>query len=233
MSVALPEFTVDGAERHSQRISIRLDALADNYVAVMPLIREAINRNAHAVLGYASPGAFIKDRFGDALGKLGVELRREVVRELSTAGLSTRAIAPVVGVDKDTVRRDIQRGVFTPPVQNWTPEIVPDLSVDASTGEVYEAGDTVHGSPEATVTETHTVKIVTGLDGKDYNRSTPNTPRRRSLVDDAYTANTKLWEAIERIRTITADDRFNRNKADILAALQPSIDLALEVLNDL
>ena len=57
--------------------------------------------------------------------------------------------------------------------------------------------------------------------------------RRRSLVDDAYTANTNLWKAIESIRAISKDDRFTRNKADILAALQPSADLAIEILTDL
>lgn len=175
MSLVLPEITIEGAERLSQRISIRLDAIADNYVAVMPLIREAINRNAHAVLGYASPGAYVKDRFGDALAKLGAELRREVVRELSSAGLSTRAIAPVVSVSHKTVARDLESA----PVSYDTPaEVVPDLAVDASTGEVYEAGDPVHGSPEATVTvtETHAVKTVTGLDGKTY------TPKPRTLA---------------------------------------------------
>lgn len=34
-------------------------------------------------------------------------MRREVVRELSNAGMSTRAIAPVVGASKGTVQRDI------------------------------------------------------------------------------------------------------------------------------
>lgn len=119
--------TVDGAERLSERISDRLDTIAENYIKVMPLIREAINRNVHAILGYASPGAYIKDRFGDALGKLGVELRREVVRELSNAGLSTRAIAPVVGVSNYTVSKDLQG------VSNLTPDM------DAIDRDVAEA----------------------------------------------------------------------------------------------
>lgn len=130
----------------SVRASMRI---ADNYTAVMPLIREAIDRNVHAVLGYASPGAYVKDRFGDALGKLGVELRREVVKELSRAGLSTRAIAPVVGVTRQMVSKDLR----TPQVATELPPapiVVPDLFTDVSVGEVFEAGDAAHGSPEAT-----------------------------------------------------------------------------------
>jgi len=228
----LPEMTVDGAERISERISDRLDTIADNYVKVMPLIREAINRNVHAILGYASPGAYVKDRFGDALGKLGAELRREVVRELSNAGLSTRAIAPVLSIDPKTVRNDLRAGGDISP-----PE--PD-AIDRDVAEAEAATHAPVAHPitgevldDSVVTETHTVKIVTGLDGKTYPMAAPKADRRRSLVDDAYTANTKLWEAIERVRSIAIDDRFNRNKADILAALQPSADLAKEILADL
>jgi hypothetical protein len=97
----------DEAERLSTRISLRLETISDNYVAVMPMIREAVDRQAHLALGYASPGAYISDRFGDSLSKLGVEVRREVVRELTAAGLSTRAIAPVVGVSQSTIRDDV------------------------------------------------------------------------------------------------------------------------------
>lgn len=248
---ALPELTLDGAERLSARISARLDGIADNYVAVMPLIREALNRNAHAVLGYVSPGAYIKDRFGDALGKLGIDLRREVVRELSNAGMSTRAIAPVVGVNNATVHRDLAGVADATPAPlsdepgtitkltglNSAAEAisdVPDLSVNSLTGEVYEAGDAVHGSPEApvTVTETHTVKIVTGLDGKEY-PIRPAVERRTSIVDAARTAGWELRKAVERLERITTDDRYQKNKAEILAALQPHLDFANEVISDL
>jgi len=175
----LPELTPEGAERLSERISGRLETIATNYVAVMPLIREAISRNAHEVLGYPSPGAYIKDRFGTSLAQLGAELRREVVKELSSAGLSTRAIAPVVGVDQKTVVRDIAREAHASPVADVTPPDVPDLPANPQTGEVYEAGDT---SPQM-ITETHTVKTVTGLDGKEY-KTAPKAPKP-ILVGDA------------------------------------------------
>jgi hypothetical protein len=96
------------AERISNRISLRLETIADNYEAVVPMIREAIERRAWEILGYRSPGEYAADRFGGAMSRLGVEFRQAVVRELSELGMSTRAIAPVVGVHHDTVASDIK-----------------------------------------------------------------------------------------------------------------------------
>jgi hypothetical protein len=86
------------AERLTQDIRSQLDSLAETYEAVMPLIREAIDGRAYVALGYPSQTAYVSDRFGGALSRLGVDVRREVVRELTDAGMSTRAIGQVVGV---------------------------------------------------------------------------------------------------------------------------------------
>ena len=48
-------------------------------------------------------------------GAPAIDVRRAVVGELTEAGLSTRAIAPVVGVHHDTVARDTRRVVNTTP----------------------------------------------------------------------------------------------------------------------
>lgn len=111
MAELVASLTEDEAERLTLRISLKLGVLADSYESVMPLIREAIDRNAHEVLGYPSVGAYAADRFGDTLTRLGVEMRRDVVKELTAAGMSTRAIAPVVGVNNATVHRDLAAGV--------------------------------------------------------------------------------------------------------------------------
>jgi hypothetical protein len=80
--------------------------MADACEEVMPMLRELFESEAHLALGYPSYGAYIQDRFGGSLARLGIETRREVVRELTAAGMSTRDIAPVLGVSKDTVNRD-------------------------------------------------------------------------------------------------------------------------------
>lgn len=115
-TMLLEGITVADAERLSNRIGLKLDSMADTWLGALPLIRESIERNVFQVLGYASHGAYVSDRFGDSLAKLGVDMRREVVRELSDAGLSTRAIAPVFGVNNATVHRDLGR------VASATPE---------------------------------------------------------------------------------------------------------------
>ncbi|ROS28873.1 hypothetical protein EDF22_0604 [Rathayibacter sp. PhB127] len=235
-------FSAADAERLSSRIGLKLDSMADTFAGVLPLIREAIERDVYALLGYASHGAYVSDRFGDSLAKLGVDMRREVVRELTEAGLSQRAIAPVFGVSQPMIAKDVRAieasEVITrlspadepafdptptlPPSQyDWVEPGAPDF--DPTTGEVIVD---VEPEPEP-------VRVVTGLDGKSYPQQAPTEPRRRSLVDDAYTASRDLWKVLERIRSITSDDRFNRNKADIRAALQPGVDLAREVFADL
>jgi hypothetical protein len=94
------------AERLTTRISRKLGVIADNTEAVMPLIREAIERKAYAALGYASHGAYVAERFGDTLARLEVAQRRDVVRELTATGMSNRAAGAVLGVDEKTVRND-------------------------------------------------------------------------------------------------------------------------------
>lgn len=118
------------AERRAMKISLRLDTIADNFDAVMPMIREALSLGDHETLGYRSPGEYISDRFGKALSRIPTVMRREVVQELSAAGMSTRAIAPVVGVDQKTVVRDLARGEA-----HASPE--PDPNVFGLDGKAY------------------------------------------------------------------------------------------------
>lgn len=242
MSTAL--LSAGEAQRLTQRIKLTASTVRDGLFKLRNLVDEAKNSNAYQVLGYQSWTAYLSDTLADEPMRLGRDERQELVSYLSGEGLSTRAIAPIVGASQKTVDRDIRgesndspaepvHTVDTPadpePEFDPTPVLPPReddwIAADPNTGEVIDL--------PVTVTETHTVKTVTGLDGKTYPKPEPKADRRRSLVDDAYTASRELWKAVERVRTIRGDDRYTRNKADILAALQPSIDLALEVLQDL
>ena len=173
--VAVEQITRDDAERLSNRIGLRLDSMADNWAGALPLIREAIEREAFRPLGYASHGAYVADRFGDSLAKLGVDLRREIVRELTDAGLSIRAIAPVVGSSFKTVARDLEEA----PVSYDTPALLPDEPGTDSAAEVIAnpaTGEVIDGPTITETTETFKTKVTIGLDGKTYT-STPK-PRR-------------------------------------------------------
>ncbi|GAB2970069.1 hypothetical protein [Nocardioides montaniterrae] len=172
------------AERRAERINLRLDAIADNYAAVMPMIREALEKRDDLALGYRSPGEYVADRFGGSLQRLGVEVRREVVRELTAAGMSTRAIAPVVGASFKTVARDLESA----PVSGDTPE-----DPAPSEGEA-EARGQEQAQPEPTAVEPAPtcerpeplrpvpapIATVTGIDGKRYTRPTPVPKPERS-----------------------------------------------------
>lgn len=83
--------------------------------------------------------------------RLASDDRRELVGKLAHEGMSTRAIAPIVGVDKDTVRRDlISTGANTPP-----------------------DGDPEVGDAEPAPTPAP----ITGIDGKTYTRPATVAPR--------------------------------------------------------
>lgn len=255
MSGQVVEFDQAAAERRAERIRLRLDSIADNYAAVMPMIREAINQRDDLALGYPSVSAYVADRFGGALQRLGVEVRREVVRELTAAGMSTRAIAPVVGTSHETVRSDLSSGVksLTP-----EPDYIPDhvkaklhaqrireqraaeraqtTPSDAATGgEVTPAAGSAPDVPSERVEPPPQAprRSVTGLDGKTYTPREPSAPRRVSLADDARNVALDLQKVVARIERIATDDRLGRNKEEVAARLRHHLDRAIKVCQDL
>jgi len=248
------------AQRLTQRIKLTAGSIRDGMFKLRNLVDEAKASNAWQVLGFASWTAYLADALGSEPMRLGRDERRELVDYLAGEGMSTRAIAPIVGADRKTVMNDIhvvQNGPRTDvpvsvPEAGTVPDAVsgevtgevepPALSpvtdepytVDPATGEV--TFDTEQLDPDGPVVSEHTVtektRTVVGLDGKTYEQK-PSTPRRGSIVDDSRNAGWQLRKAVERVQRIAEDDRYTRNKADILAALQPHVDLALEVLTGL
>lgn len=173
------QFDTAAAERRAERIRLRLDAIADNYSTVMPMIREAIEKRDDQALGYRSVSEYVADRFGGALQRLGVDTRREVVKELTAAGMSTRAIAPVVGVDQATVVRDVARDAHASPefesvvketqtVAGDT-EVPPEPEPDPSVEPANEP-DAIDNGPADMSTPSPATKPrpVVGIDGKTY-----------------------------------------------------------------
>ena len=249
----LIDFDRAAAERRAERIRLRLDTIADNYAAVMPMIREAIDKRDDLALGYRSVGDYVSDRFGSALTNLGMEVRREVVRELTEAGLSTRAIAPVVGVSNFTVHSDQQA------VRDLTPEppatsaetrggyasgpSLPPASVMLGTNTPQDGagrGSNASQTPAAGSTETAPRPPVTGIDGKSYTRPEPKSPRatpRRSLPDQFFDAAYDLGKKAESIHRLISDDRFPQNAEKVAAKHRNDLlrarDLLEQVINAL
>lgn len=179
------------AERRAERIRLRLDTIADNYATVLPMIREAIEARDFEALGYVSVSAYVEDRFGGALTKLGIDVRREVVRELTAAGMSSRAIAPVVGVSQGQVSKDRQ----------VIPQESPAPVVDRETGEVLQPA----GAPVPVITEDGPApapRPIQGRDGKTYTRPAPRpeTPERAAQR-----------EALAELTATPADVEYRQN----------------------
>lgn len=217
------DFDRAAAERRAERITLRLDAIAENYRMVLPMIREAIEKRDDLALGYRSPGDYVSDRFGQSLAGLGIEVRRAVVGELTQAGLSTRAIAPVVGVDSATVHRDLTR------VAHATPQT--ERTEPASVGP--QGGDR-----EESVAPTGTPRpAVTGIDGKTYAPPAPRAAPRRALSDQFFDAAYDAAKKVESLHRLIDDDRFAQNAEKVAAKHRNDLlrtrDLLEQVINAL
>jgi predicted transcriptional regulator len=128
------------AQRRVKRIRELSASITENVQTLIQLVHVAKASNDHEILGYASWTAYLVDVFGDEPLSLTRDVRRELVAELSAQGMSTRAIAPIVGVTRQMVSHDLRAS-----------EVASDLppQADPLTGEVLE-------------------RTVTGLDGKTY-----------------------------------------------------------------
>jgi hypothetical protein len=221
----IEEMTHVEAERITSRIADKLDSIADNYEQVLPLIGEALTRNAWKPLGYASPTDYVSERFSGALKRLPLEVRRPVVKELSEAGMSTRAIAPVVGTTHTTVRRDLEAGGTNVPPQPrsdaellagqpWTPPTEPETT-------------TRWGLPKSD-------KIL-GPDGKQYTRPEPkeHKPKAEAITSQFSSAIVDLDRVLDRFHRISTNDNFNRNKSQIEALHGSDLARAISELQNL
>lgn len=242
--------TREYAERWADRARLDLEASADRGQAGMTKIRTAMAERHDVALGYVSLGAYLSDKYADALTQVcrvfGVDFRREVVKELTEAGLSTRAIAPVVGTSNYTVQKDREAGVrdLTPEplVNTETGEVSDDYvtdqtdldnpTEDETSGEVTPDAEARSGAPEPQ----RPVKT-TGLDGKEYTRPAPSKPKRKPLTDAFRDATYDLTKVTERIERLSTDDRFPRNANEVagrnLNYLVRARDLLSQVIEEL
>lgn len=92
---------IEDAKRRLDRVKSGVERIWDDLVALY-------QGRAWLALGYSSWDALCDAELDGARIALPREARREVVGELRTAGMSTRAIGVAVGVDHATVVRDLQ-----------------------------------------------------------------------------------------------------------------------------
>jgi len=118
-TVATVELTEPEARKLTEKIRITAHNYADARQKLQQYVAEAKAGNAHLALGYASWTAYLSEVLGEEPMRLARGERQEMVQMLSAEGMSTRAIAPIVGATDRTVRYDLAEGG-----KNFPPEPV-------------------------------------------------------------------------------------------------------------
>jgi len=190
------------ARRLTERIRVALDRVAHSWADLAERITEAYQRRADLAMGYGSWAEYADAELKPSEG-LAADVRRQLVGMLSAQGMSTRAIAPTVGVSVGTIHADRVAGV---------------QQLNTSS---------------ATRAEPVTPREITGLDGKTYTRPEPRTPARRPLVDAADDAGWDLRRATEKLVRIVKDDRYQKNSDEVATRLRGHLINAIEVCQDL
>lgn len=233
----------DEARRLTERIRVTAHTYAEAREKLIGYVEEAKAGNAHLALGYRSWTEYLSEVLGEEPMRLARDERREVVQLLSSEGMSTRAIAPIVGASHDTVHRDLHAA----PVRNLTPAPEPPTTpeggtrsastpsvdianVDKETGEIL-----ADGSPEIVkLTGPNSVtspgRTITGMDGKSYTRPEPTKPRRRPITDAFHDTAHDLRKITERLVRLTEDDRFPHNAEKVATANRSDLLRAIDAL---
>lgn len=153
--------TKDEATERADRIRVGMIA-----VAGLPAdIKAAWERQDWLALGYLSWDGYIHGEFGEhRLPMITREQRRNLVADLRSGGLSTRAIGSVLGVDPKTVRNDLSDagGDFSPPAD-----------VDQNRATLGEIDGVLAIAPDRIV----------GADGKSYPAIRPIAASGDDVVD--------------------------------------------------
>ena len=223
------DVSLASARRLTERIRLMALTVGENIDKLKALVTEAKESEAHLALGYASWTAYLADVLGETPMRLERDVRQSLVAELHEQGMSSRAIAPIVGAHFTTVADDIARvGIPTP-----APEPPADPTAYRSPDESFVGAHPITGEVIESEPAPTPVATTIGLDGKQYPKPEPKEPRRSSLIEEARSAGWQLRKAIERIERIAADDRFQKNKVEVTAALRPHLDFATEIISSL
>lgn len=189
------------AERLTERLRIAVVNYADARQKVQALIERAQAGRAWEVLGFLSWTAYVSEVLGEQPMRLPREERREMIAMLSSTGMSTRAIAPVVGTTRETVRRDIAAATDT------------NVSVEPATntsGPTYE-------------------ESVTGLNGKTYARPI-RTPKAPNYLGEYRDAVISLNNAVHRLLRTHEDKRMARNAQKVATVNRSDLLRAIDAL---
>lgn len=181
------------------------------------LIAEARDRQAWMVLGYRSWTDYVAGEFADSPIRLDRDQRQELVGYLAGEGMSTRAIAPVVGATKSQVDRDIKATV--PNGAGDVPPLPPTVGRD---GKTYTR-PAPQPAPEPSRVDNE----------PDPEPAAPPKSNRRPIPDAFFTATYDLTKAVDRLQRLTQDDRWPRNVGQVATKHRTDLSHAVDVLTDI
>ncbi len=231
---------ISDARRRCQQLHLLLESMTRQKEKVLTLVSEAKEQDDHLTLGYPSWPAYVSAEFARALSDLTRDDRRWAAVALAQTGMSSRAIAPIVGVTDRQVRADVRQvgSDFPPEDLQVNPGIAqvghhvpPDAETFSTENELCNASHSSRdgGPPDwrslpavkALSDEKTTVsptEKTTGLDGKRYARPEPrprSKPKRRPLPAAWVDALYELEKDVDRLARLAADDRFPTHRADL------------------
>lgn len=216
-------------EAEASRITEDIRHTAKSFTEYRARLMDAVDKakagNAHLALGYASWTAYLSEVLGEEPMRLARAERQDMVRMLSDEGMSTRAIAPIVGSSFKTVANDRGAGV-----QNYTPETAP-VNVNTETGEIRSDFQSSTAQAEREVVAQ--AQAVQGMDGKTYTRPEPSTPRAEATTTQFASAIADMNRVLDKFHRIASSDNFNRNKNQVAALHGNDLDRAISELQNL
>lgn len=186
--VAIAPLTREEAASLTERIRVALDRVASSWSDLSERVAEAFERRADVALGYESWAEYADAELKPS-STLAVEVRRELVGLLSARGMSTRAIAPAVGVAQKTVVKDRQVIPEVSPEPMSESEFINALAdVEEATFEqaLVDARTDDDLSRENVVRHVAKPAPVKGLDGKTYTKPTISDADRRARDNDYW-----------------------------------------------
>ena len=222
------------SERDARKVTERIRIVAHNYTEakakLIELVQQAKDGSAHDALGYPSWTAYLAETLGDEPMRLARDERQEMVKVLSAEGMSTRAIAPIVGANQATVVRDISRDASASRAPKsdaellagaeWSPEAVePEPRFTDEPGRIQPVTGTI-----------------TGMDGKQYARPQPqeeHKPKAEAITSQFSSAIVDLNRVLDRFHRISTNDNFNRNKSQVEALHGNDLARAISELQNL
>lgn len=117
-------------------------------------------------------------------------------------------------------------------------DAAPELP-DEGAGTPHDSGGAEPSEDEGLSLPSPSSRSVTGLDGKQYTRPEPQTPKRTPLTEAFWKATYDLQKVTERLERLQQDDRFDRNKNEVaarngsyLAQAQERLAALMDALNN-